>query len=1003
MRVAWIATPGAATEEERALAWLRDSDIGDVRVIAPDALTREALAGVGAAWIHAGTSTPTLPSSAGRALDSYVSEGGGLLLTMLATPLVVPLGLEQSPPNAVVSRTWDGDTDPLRPGPPGDWAGSAQVRGLQGWGQHPLFDGFVRGTYTWRATRGEGVREATYVRPRWPVAGRVVAVERGHQQLNAEKAVAWEYAVGAGRVMCIGAHLHFAAADQSLAPQRDRLVRNALALFRRRSAREPAWWPHPYVEHAPLDAAETPVAAFGAALPDIGSAITLTSVSTLDDPFTIAGRRAFVAGGERSGPSQVWIHPLCVFSGGMALRVDEEVPAVRSVEVAPEQLVRHLQTRTRYVEERVFVPLNEPSVVFEYRYRRLGKARADLEPPMLDLRLALPLRLEWPMPADALHPLRVTRRTERGTTAIMVVGADERFRSLVCVEGHAEIADMATRDVPRITVHASLAEPLRVTFHASVSGVRSLARAARALARGGVRSFALRRAEWAATLQDEHLALRSPLAALDTAMEWAKVRLASFVASSPSLGTGLMAGYAEARSEWGESRPGNAWFSGRDACWSGFALLGAGMFSEALTAIEFLAATLDVTGKVAREVTTSGVADYDAADTTPLFLRLVAKYALWTGDLERVRALWPEVERALELMFATDRDGDGLPESSGSGEGWIETGALGRGSLSSYVAACWIAALDALVPVARHLGEEGTAVRCHDASTAARRAMDRELFDDATARHALQRLPDGTLVTTLTALAAVPVALGVVGETRGEAVLTGLETDRFTTAWGLRLAAGDDPSHDPAGYHAGAVWPLFTGLMALAEFAQHRQEEGYRYLLANAMLCYDRAKGAFDEVLHGTERRGAGVCPDQASSAAMVISPLIDGMLGAAPDAPARQLRLTPHWPREWTRAVVSNLRVGETTLQLHATEGCLVDGVPHDGVRYALTAHPPGSVTLILEHPVEGRSVERVLLDGVEIEAERVGIPACPHVRVTIESVTTLELQFVGRAIVEG
>jgi glycogen debranching enzyme len=1002
MRVAWIATPGAGAEEERALAWLHASGVGDVRIIAPAELTRDALTGVGAAWLHAGTTTPTLPSRAARALDGYVSEGGGLLLTMLATPLVVPLGLEQSPPSLVATRAWDDASDPLRVEGFADWSEYPRIRGLQGWGEHPLFEGFVRGTYTWRATQGERVSEATYVRPRWPVAGRVVAVERAYLRLNADKAVAWEYAVGAGRVMCIGAHLQFAAGDQSLAPQRDRLARNALALFRKRPARESAWWPHPYTEHPPLDPAETPVAAFGPALSDIGSAITLTSVSTQDDPFTIAGRRALVLGGERRGPTQIWIHPLCVFTGGFALRVDEEVPAVRSVEIAPEQLVRHLQTRTRYVEERIFVPLNEPSVVIEYRYRRLGKARADLEPPMLDLRLALPLRLEWPMPADALHPLRVTRRTDRGTTAVMVVGADERFRSLICVEGRSESADVAMGEVPRITVHASLSEPLRLTFHASVGGVRSLARAARALARGGIRSFALRRAAWAATLQDDHLALHSPLAALDTAVEWAKVRLASFVASSPSVGTGMMAGYAEAGSGSNASRPGHAWFFGRDACWSGFALLGAGMFAEALMAIEFLASTQDVNGKIAHEVTTSGAAHYDAADSTPLFLRLVAKYALWTGDLERVRALWPSVDRALEFVFATDRDADGLPENSGIGHGWIERGPLGGGAVTSYVAACWIAALDALVPVARHLGEEAMAVRCHDASTAARRAMDRELFDEATGRHAFQRRSDGSLVTTLTALAAVPIALGVVGELRGETVLRALESDRFTTPWGVRLIANDDPSYDPAGYHSGAVWPLFTGWMSLAEFAQHRQEEGYRYLRANAMLCYDRAKGAFDEVLHGDERQSAGVCPDQAWSAAMVISPLVDGMLGAAPDAPARQLRLTPHWPREWTRAVVSKLRVGETTVTLHASEGCLVDGIPHDGVRYALTAHPP-SLALILEHPIEGRSFERVVLDGVEVEAERVGIPACPHVRVTIESLTSVEVQFVGRAIVEG
>src|SRR2546423_10097949 len=125
------------------------------------------------------------------------------------------------------------------------------------------------------------------------------------------------------------------------------------------------------------------------------------------------------------------------------------------------------------------------------------------------------------------------------------------------------------------------------------------------------------------------------------------------------------------------------------------------------------------------------------------------------------------------------------------------------------------------------------------------------------------------------------------------------------------------PLYAPNAYHAGAVWPLYTGWSALAAYETHRAGHAFRLLLANALLCYDRAKGAFDEVLHGDELRAAGVCPDQAWSAAMVVLPVVQGMLGARPDAPHHRLRLTPHWPREWTTASVRGLRVGGTRVGL--------------------------------------------------------------------------------------
>jgi len=1000
-RALYVAGDAAGAEEVAALDWIRSRPGWDVIATSlGDLLSAStAVRQADVVWIHAGSAVPSPAPAALAALRARLSAGGPMLLTLLAATLVAPLGLEPQGPNDVGVGEWRDADDPLRPDDFGDWPDFPRVRGVQGYGPHPLFDGFVRGTDSWRATAGERVARAVYAAPAWPARGRVVGVERAFLRLEAGRVVAWEYVAGGGRVMCVGAHLHFAAADRTLATQRDRLAGNALDLLVRRTPAVSRWWPRPDAPPAALGRADAPVASLGAELPAAVGAVTLTSLARADDPFTVAGRRALVVGGERLGVREIWVHPLCVLSGGIDVRVDGEVPDAQSVEVVPGQVIRRLRTRARAVEERVFVPVKHGAAVVEYHDRgaAIPASGAAGVPPRLELTMRLPLRLQWPMPPDLLQPIAVTRGVGDDAVSIALVGRDERHAALLHVEGPVTLRFTEHADAPRVVVTAELSAPVRLTFAASTRGVSGLAARLARVERAGVRALAADRAAHAAALHDRHVGLRSPSASLDMALEWAKVRLTSFVASAPGVGTGLMAGYAASRPGWSESRPGFAWFFGRDACWTGFALLAAGLFDEARLALELLADTQDVTGKIIHELSTSGSAHYDAADSTPLFLLFLADYARWSGDLATVRRLWPAAVRALEFVLSTDRDRDGLPENTGVGHGWIEMGPLGGGgAATAYLAAVWIAALEALAPVARAAADLRTADRCDRAREAARRAFDERLVDAATGRVALHRTAAGALVPDETALVAVPVALGAVGGARAARALESLDAERYAAPWGVRLLPRGHPLYDPAGYHAGAVWPLFTGWVSLADYAAHRGEPGFRRLIANTMLCYDRAKGAFDEVLHGDEPKSAGGCPDQAWSAGMVVLPFVAGMLGARPDALARKLRLAPHWPREWPHARVANLRVGRAALTLEADEGCVMEGAPRPGVRYRVRCLPRGALTLTLEHPLRGRSIGRVLVDGREVEPERAGTDECPHLAVTLWLDGTHELQFV-------
>ena len=163
----------------------------------------------------------------------------------------------------------------------------------------------------------------------------------------------------------------------------------------------------------------------------------------------------------------------------------------------------------------------------------------------------------------------------------------------------------------------------------------------------------------------------------------------------------------------------------------------------------------------------------------------------------------------------------------------------------------------------------------------------------------------------------MPVLLGSVDPGMAAKFLDQLAGEGFTAPWGVRMVAATDPAFRAAGYHSGSVWPLYTGWASLAEYRAGRPEAGFRHLAANLALPFARQKGAFDEVLDGLTGEGAGVCPDQAWSAAMAALPLVEGLLGVQPDAVHGRLTVAPALPEAWDWLEARGLRCGDSVVDL--------------------------------------------------------------------------------------
>jgi len=186
-----------------------------------------------------------------------------------------------------------------------------------------------------------------------------------------------------------------------------------------------------------------------------------------------------------------------------------------------------------------------------------------------------------------------------------------------------------------------------------------------------------------------------------------------------------------------------------------------------------------------------------------------------------------------------------------------------------------------------------------------------------------------------TVLATVPMWFGLLDDTKADAMITQLADLDQQTDWGMRIISDHSPKFSGAGYHYGSVWPLFTGWAAVGEYRYHRAHPAYENLRANALLGFDGSLGHFSEVLSSAYYQSLSTSsPHQIWSAAMVVSPVLRGLFGLAPEAAAGTLTFAPHVPADWNSFAIRNVAIGPARIDLHYfkdLEGITLEAKPSD------------------------------------------------------------------------
>jgi len=634
------------------------------------------------------------------------------------------------------------------------------------------------------------------------------------------------------------------------------------------------------------------------------------------------GTRAGLFGNEQ-GSLEAWIYPLKILRdfhlrfhiAGAALPAEA---LARTLIVHPESSTIVYTGDVFSVRETLFVPVQEPGAIITFEVDTA-------EPLEIEAVFKRDFQLEWPAALagvdedwdSALHAFRFGEESGKFQALIgspTAVKGSEAYSTNYFFSQQDSILLGATKKGRETKI---------IVIAAGLEGAPALAKLYDHLAKDYPELLRSSAAYYRDYL-DHTVSLKLPDKQLETAYDWARVSMLQGMVQNPFLGEGLVAGFNKSGDDY---RPGFDWFFGRDAEWTALALDAEGDFRTVRNALDFLSKYQRADGKIPHEIAQSASFTdwfkstpyaYASADATPLFIIAVNDYVTHSGDLGFAQQKWDNLVRAYEFLRST-YDAQGLAQNAGVGTGWIEGGPLYPVRTELYQASLGLEAARALSHLAHLVGKEDLSRELEQTFERTKPVLDKTFWSPEKKIYAYALDTNGNPVDVASVLSMVPMWFEQFDGDQAQSMIEQLARPDHQTDWGMRILSSRDPKYNPGGYHYGAVWPLFTGWASIGEYRYHRPFSAYSNLRANALLTLTGSLGHDAEVLSGDyfQTLATGT-PHQIWSAAMVVNPLLSGLLGLLVDAGSCRLDFVPHIPADWSSFSVSNVRVGAMALNLN-------------------------------------------------------------------------------------
>jgi glycogen debranching enzyme len=329
---------------------------------------------------------------------------------------------------------------------------------------------------------------------------------------------------------------------------------------------------------------------------------------------------------------------------------------------------------------------------------------------------------------------------------------------------------------------------------------------------------------------------------------------------------------------------------------------------------------------------------YGTIDSTPLFLVLLVEYYHWSGDLELVRHLLPNIRRALEwIKLHGDNDGDGFVEyacrSCGgiANQGWKDSGdsiihengefaepSIALVEVQGYVYHGQVK----LPPILRLLGENGLAQQLEEEASMLRQNFEHRFWMEDHDYYALALDGHKEQVRSITSNPGHLLLSGIMASDRAAHVAGRLVREDLFSGYGIRTKSTKSAGYNPMSYHNGSVWPHdnsisllglsragFTREVEVIVSAMMHAAEGFEYTRLPELFCgYDQNTGS--PIPYPV------ACSPQAWAAGTTLT-FIQALLGICPDAISRSITLNPTLPSEMNHLSVSGMKIGNGVLSI--------------------------------------------------------------------------------------
>jgi glycogen debranching enzyme len=335
---------------------------------------------------------------------------------------------------------------------------------------------------------------------------------------------------------------------------------------------------------------------------------------------------------------------------------------------------------------------------------------------------------------------------------------------------------------------------------------------------------------------------------------------------------------------------------------------------------------------------------YGAHDATTLYVWAAAELWRWTANPTVIERLRPHVERALHWIDVDgDSDGDGLQEYQtragdwgyynqswkDSGDGVVNADGsnaelpIATCELQGYVVAAKRGWADTLEQA---FDDAAGAARLRGQADRLAEAIEERFWWEAEGCYYLgldgRKLPIESVASNQGHLL---WAHAITGERAARVVTRLLEADMWS-GWGVRTLSAAHVAYNPLSYQLGSIWPHDNAILAHGFCRYGHGAEGGQI----ARALFDAA-GRFQyrrlpEVYGGLARdegsfpvQYLGANVPQAWASGAVIH-LLRALLGLEPDAANKRLVLRPALPDWLDEIELTNLRVGDASVDLRVT-----------------------------------------------------------------------------------